>query len=211
MLLSKYKRKPEAWNKHVVPYFESEATSSPADTAHHFRLIPLAAGAGLRHKASQIFLSEDMPSNSISVAFYFFIMFTRFGVDWFWCSLPYQYFCFPVWPAQGKTWYTYGQDNNFAWALHSGKDLNVDFGFYPKWLYSYYFRTLHYYKFCSYEKRLSCKWKYGENIFTLLKYLLYFGNPLLNHDCTSIWGISQGNLDLSPQTGELTAYPCCCC
>ena len=29
MLLSKYKRKPEAWNKHVVLYLESEATSSP--------------------------------------------------------------------------------------------------------------------------------------------------------------------------------------
>ena len=28
MLLSKYKREPEAWNKHVVPYYESEATSS---------------------------------------------------------------------------------------------------------------------------------------------------------------------------------------
>ena len=40
MLLSKYKRKPEAWNRHVVPYYESEATSSSADTAHHFRLIP---------------------------------------------------------------------------------------------------------------------------------------------------------------------------
>ena len=55
MLLSKYKREPEAWNKHVVsyhesetasssadvvPYYESEATSSSADTAHHFRLIP---------------------------------------------------------------------------------------------------------------------------------------------------------------------------
>ena len=64
-----------------------------------------------------------------------------------------------------------------------------------------------YYKFCSYEKSLSCKWKYGENIFTLLMYLLFFGNPLLNRDCTSILGNSQGNLDLSPQTGELTAYP----
>ena len=40
MLLSKYKRKPEAWNKHVVPYYKSEATSSSADTAHPFRLIP---------------------------------------------------------------------------------------------------------------------------------------------------------------------------
>ena len=28
MLLSKYKREPEAWNKHVVLYYESEATSS---------------------------------------------------------------------------------------------------------------------------------------------------------------------------------------
>ena len=40
MLLSKYKRKPEAWNKHVVPYLESEATSLSTNTAHHFRLIP---------------------------------------------------------------------------------------------------------------------------------------------------------------------------
>ena len=41
MLLSKYKREPEAWNKHVVPYYESETTSSlSADTAHPFRLIP---------------------------------------------------------------------------------------------------------------------------------------------------------------------------
>ena len=40
MLLSKYKREPEAWNKHVVPDYESEATSSSADTAHPFRLIP---------------------------------------------------------------------------------------------------------------------------------------------------------------------------
>ena len=40
MLLSNYKRKLEAWNKHVVPYYESEATSSSADTAHPFRLIP---------------------------------------------------------------------------------------------------------------------------------------------------------------------------
>ena len=40
MLLSKYKREPEAWNKHVVPYYESEATSLSADTAHPFRLIP---------------------------------------------------------------------------------------------------------------------------------------------------------------------------
>ena len=38
MLLSKYKRKPEAWNKHVVPYYESEAISSSTDTAHPFRL-----------------------------------------------------------------------------------------------------------------------------------------------------------------------------
>ena len=40
MLLSKYKRKSEAWNKHVVPYLESEATSLSADTAHPFSLIP---------------------------------------------------------------------------------------------------------------------------------------------------------------------------
>ena len=40
MLLSKYKRESEAWNKHVVPYYESEATSSSTDTAHPFRLIP---------------------------------------------------------------------------------------------------------------------------------------------------------------------------
>ena len=40
MLLSKYKREPEAWNKHAVPYLESEAASFSADTAHLFRLIP---------------------------------------------------------------------------------------------------------------------------------------------------------------------------
>ena len=40
MLLSKYKRKPEAWNKHVVLYLKSEATSLFANTAHPFRLIP---------------------------------------------------------------------------------------------------------------------------------------------------------------------------
>ena len=40
MLLSKCKRKPEVLNKHVVPHLESEATSSPADTTHPFRLIP---------------------------------------------------------------------------------------------------------------------------------------------------------------------------
>ena len=40
MLLSKYKRKPEAWNKHVVLYLESEATSLSANTSHPFRLIP---------------------------------------------------------------------------------------------------------------------------------------------------------------------------
>ena len=34
------KREPEAWNKHVVPYDESETTSSSTDTAHPFRLIP---------------------------------------------------------------------------------------------------------------------------------------------------------------------------
>ena len=40
MLLSKYKRKPDAWNKHAVPHLESEAASFSADTAHLFRLIP---------------------------------------------------------------------------------------------------------------------------------------------------------------------------
>ena len=40
MLLSKYKRKPEAWNKHVVLYCESKATSLSANTAHPFRPIP---------------------------------------------------------------------------------------------------------------------------------------------------------------------------
>ena len=44
MLLSKYKRKSEAWNKHIVPYYESEATSSSADTTHPFRLIPWLLG-----------------------------------------------------------------------------------------------------------------------------------------------------------------------
>ena len=51
MLLSKYKTEPEAWNKHVVPYYESEATSSSADTAHPFRLIPwmLELDSGIQH------------------------------------------------------------------------------------------------------------------------------------------------------------------
>ena len=40
MLLSKYKRKPEAWNKHVVLYLKSETTSLSTNTAHPFRLIP---------------------------------------------------------------------------------------------------------------------------------------------------------------------------
>ena len=40
MLLSKYKRKPEAWNKHVFLYLESESTSLSTNTTHHFRLIP---------------------------------------------------------------------------------------------------------------------------------------------------------------------------
>ena len=40
MLLSKYKRESGAWNKHVVPYYESETTSLSADTVHPFRLIP---------------------------------------------------------------------------------------------------------------------------------------------------------------------------
>ena len=44
MLLKKYKRRPDAWNKHTVPHvywnLESEAASFSADTAHLFRLIP---------------------------------------------------------------------------------------------------------------------------------------------------------------------------
>ena len=40
MLSSKYKRGLEAWNKNVVLYYESETTSSSADTTHLFRLIP---------------------------------------------------------------------------------------------------------------------------------------------------------------------------
>ena len=39
ILLSKYKRRPDAWNKHAVPHLESEAASFSADTAHLFRLI----------------------------------------------------------------------------------------------------------------------------------------------------------------------------
>ena len=49
MLWSKYKRKPEAWNKHVVAYFESEATPSSADMAYPLQADSLAAGAGLWH------------------------------------------------------------------------------------------------------------------------------------------------------------------
>ena len=40
ILLSKYRRRPDAWNKHAVPHLESEAASFSADTAHLFRLIP---------------------------------------------------------------------------------------------------------------------------------------------------------------------------
>ena len=40
MLFKKYKREPDAWNKHVVPYLESEGTSFPTNTVHPFRPIP---------------------------------------------------------------------------------------------------------------------------------------------------------------------------
>ena len=35
MLLSKYKREPEAWNKRIVPFYESEATSLSTDVASY--------------------------------------------------------------------------------------------------------------------------------------------------------------------------------
>ena len=56
MLLSKYKREPEAWNKHVVPYYESETTSSSTDTAHPFRLIPwlLKLDSGKEHLENKV-------------------------------------------------------------------------------------------------------------------------------------------------------------
>ena len=46
------KKKTEAWNKHIVPYYESEATSSSTDTTHHFRLIPwlLELDSGMQKK-----------------------------------------------------------------------------------------------------------------------------------------------------------------
>ena len=37
-----------------------------------------------------------------------------------------------------------------------------------------------YYKFCSYEKSLSCKWKYGENIFKSQKLFLFHQFPCHN-------------------------------
>ena len=40
MFLSKYKRRPDPWNKHAVLHLESEAASFSADTAHLFRPIP---------------------------------------------------------------------------------------------------------------------------------------------------------------------------
>ena len=40
ILLSKYRRRPDAWNKHAVPHLESEAASFSAGTAHLFGLIP---------------------------------------------------------------------------------------------------------------------------------------------------------------------------
>ena len=36
MLLSKYKREPEAWHEHVVPYCESETTLSSADVSEEW-------------------------------------------------------------------------------------------------------------------------------------------------------------------------------
>ena len=51
-ILSKYKREPEAWNKHVVLYYESQTTSSPANTAHTFRLIPWLLELGSDSKES---------------------------------------------------------------------------------------------------------------------------------------------------------------
>ena len=52
MLLSEYKREPEAWNKHAVLHLESEAASFSTDTAHLFRLIPwlLALDSSIKKK-----------------------------------------------------------------------------------------------------------------------------------------------------------------
>ena len=58
MLLSKYKRIPDAWNKHVVLNLESEATSFFTDTTHPFRLIPwlleLDSGSWRGRKGSEL-------------------------------------------------------------------------------------------------------------------------------------------------------------
>ena len=61
MLLSSYKRKPDDWNWHVVPYYVSEATSSSTDNTHPFRLIPwlLELGSGKCH-------SNEHPQNLVS-------------------------------------------------------------------------------------------------------------------------------------------------
>ena len=48
MLLSKYKRKPEAWNKHVVPYFWVRGYIIPHRHRSPIQADSLAAGAALR-------------------------------------------------------------------------------------------------------------------------------------------------------------------
>ena len=106
MLLSKYKRKPEAWNKHVVPYFESEATSSPANTTHPFQLIPwmmeLDSSTGVWKLLSFLRLpsrdgSLSLPLFSLFLSFIFFP--TSFWRQWAaflgaWCPLPTFRSCF---------------------------------------------------------------------------------------------------------------------
>ena len=55
MLLSKYKRIPYAWNKHVVPNLEPRVRGYIIFHQHHSSLQAdsLAAGAGLRHSSLQ--------------------------------------------------------------------------------------------------------------------------------------------------------------
>ena len=74
MLLSKYKGRPDAWNKHVVPNLQSEATSPAtsffADTAHPFRLIPWLLeldSSRVQNEAGQR-LSEFSQENTLVMA-----------------------------------------------------------------------------------------------------------------------------------------------
>ena len=80
MLLSKYKRKPEAWNKHVVLYYESEATSSVHRHHSPLQADSLAAGAGTGEDSCESLGLQGDPASP-------FWRRSVLGVhwwDWFW-------------------------------------------------------------------------------------------------------------------------------